>query len=142
MLNDKTYAVDVYGTTGKIGTYCPSDDARKMVASVITATTKISKDEAEHLSSEHEFSKNESASFINVGKEFINTYVETGRKLPLGGRATSNVSLSGKEVEASISSYPKKTVDAKGNVTYENAEKKVPAHTTIKGSGPCPGWLL
>lgn len=141
MLNDKSYVVDVYGSTGKIGTYSPSEDARKMTASVIASTTKISKDEAEHLANEHEFSKGEAGTFINVGKEFISTYVETGRKLPLGGRATSNVSLIGKDVEAYVSRYPKKTIDANGNVSYPNAEKKVPAHTTIKTSGPCPVWL-
>lgn len=141
MLNDKEYIVDVYGSTGKIGTYSPSEDARKLTASLVSSTTKISKDEAEHLANEHEFSKTEAASMIGISKEFINTYVETGRKLPLGGRAQSNVSLIGKDVSTSISRYPKRVVDNNGKVAYENAEKKVPAHKAIKSMSPCPAYL-
>lgn len=141
MLNDESYVVDVYGSTGKIGTYSPYEDARKLTASLLVSTTKISKDEAELLAKEHTFSKAEAASFINIGKEFINTYIDTGRKLPLGGREKSNVSLIGKEVPASVSRYPRKITDGNGHVRYENAEKKVPAHKTIKTSGPCPSWV-
>lgn len=141
MLNDKDYKVDIYGGSGKTGVYCPSEDARSLTASLLVSTTKISRDEAEHLAGEHEFSKAESGSFINIGKEFIHTYAETGRKLPLGGRAESNISLMGKDVEASVSRYPKKIVDGNGNVSYQNAEKKVPAHKSIKVTAPCPTWV-
>jgi len=142
MLNDKEYVVDVYGATGKIGTYSPSADARKMASTIIASTAKISKEEAELLADDHEFSRQEAASMIGIGKEFINTYVETGRKLHLGGREQSNVSLLGKEVEPSVSRYPKKLVDANGTASYESAVKKVPAHKTIKSSGPCPTWII
>lgn len=141
MINDKEYVVDVYGSVGKIGTYCPSEDARKLTAAIIASTTKISKDEAEHLAGEHVFSKNEASSMVNISKEFVNTYIETGRKLPLGGRKESNVSLLGRDVANSISRYPKKVTNSDGSVRYENAEKAVPAHKTIKSSGPCPVWV-
>lgn len=141
MINDKEYKVDVYGATGKIGEYCPSEDARKMTSSLIASTTKISKDEADHLADEHEFSKNEAAAMVNISKEFVNTYLETGRKLPLGGREKSNVSLIEKDVKAGVSRYPSKTVDANGIVKFGNAEKNVPAHKSVKVNGPCPSWV-
>lgn len=141
MLNDKEYSVDVYGSTGKIGTYCPSEDARKMTASVLAATTKISKDEADHLASEHTFSKNEAASMINVSKEFINTYIETDRKLLLGGREQSNVALLGRDVQSRVARIPKRVVLEDGTIRHENGEKSIPAHKTIKSSGPCPKWV-
>jgi hypothetical protein len=113
-----------------------------MLSSVIASTTKISKDEAEHLAGEHDFSKAEAASMVGIGKEFINTYTETGRKLPLGGRETSSVSLLGKEVPESVTRYPKKVVLPNGKEEWNpNATKMVAAHKTIKSSGPCPSWI-
>lgn len=140
LLNDKDYVVDVYGNTGKIAEYCPSEDARKMVSSIISSTAKISKDEANHLASEHEFTKSEATSMINIGKEFINTYASTGRKLPLGGRERSNVALLEEDGNTSIR-FPKKIVDANGTVRYENTVKQVPEYKTIRSIGPCPTWL-
>lgn len=143
MLNDKSYAVKVFDKNGDTGeTYSPSKDARNMIASVITSTTKISKDEASVLAEDHEFSKNEASSCVNVSKEFVNTYLNTGRKLSFGGREQSNVSIIGKDVDASISRYPKKVgVDDAGNGIYENAEKHVPAHKSARVIAPCPTWV-
>ena len=32
MLNDKDYVIDLYSNEGKVGTYCPSRDARDMIS--------------------------------------------------------------------------------------------------------------
>ena len=34
--------------------------------------------------------KKEAEKFVNVSKEFVNTYLGTKRKLPLGGREKTN----------------------------------------------------
>ena len=71
-------------------------------------------------------------------------YVGSGetRKLPLGGRATSNVTLQGERVEASTTRYPKKVgVNEDGSDRYESTVKPVPAHCKIKSSTPCPSWV-
>lgn len=143
MLNDKNYEVDVYGKEGKTGeTYSPSKDARNMITSIITSTTKISKDEASVLAEDHEFSKQEATSMVQVSKEFVNTYLDTGRKISFGGREKSNISIIGKDVKDSVSRYPKKVgVDDAGNGIYENAEKHVPAHKSAKVMAPCPVWV-
>ena len=41
MLNDREFVVDVYGKTGVIGQYCPSDDAHAMAANIIKGATKM-----------------------------------------------------------------------------------------------------
>lgn len=141
MLNDREYKVDVYGKDGKEGEYCPSDDARSMISSVISSTTKISAAEAVKLANEHEFTKSEATSMIGISKEFINTFVETGRKLPLGGRKDSNVALAVKDVETANRTYPKRVgVNEDGTARIEKATVKVPAHKSIKVFGPCPNW--
>lgn len=143
MLNDKTYKVDIYSKEGKTGeTYCPSEDARSIVSSVLTNTAKISKDEASVLAEDHEFSKGEAGSMVGISKEFMNTYLDTGRKISLGGREKSNISFIGKDVEASVSRYPKKVgVDENGKDIYENATKNVPAHKSVRAAAPCPVWV-
>ena len=142
MLNDPSYKVDVYSKKGVIGQYCPYDESRAMCASIIKDTTKVSTKEAEELASCYQFSKNDAQTMINFGKEFINTYTQTGRKLPLGGRAKSNVALQLKQKEAKMSSFPSVTVDAAGNKVYSTSQgKMVPAHNTLKVSGGAPLWL-
>lgn len=143
ILNDKEYVVGVYGNSGKVGEYCPSEDARKLSASIIQSTTKISSAEAEKLAEDHTFTKNEAKCMIGISKEFINTYVQTGRKLPLGGRETSNVKLIIKHEEEKTKRYPKKVgVNEDGSARYDqDATTTIPAHDTIRVQGSCPTWL-
>lgn len=142
MLNDREYKVDVYSKEGKIGEFCPAEEARNMIASVIASTVKISNEEAKKLADAHEFKKSESQAMINISKEFINTYLQTGRKLPLGGRKYSDVKLSEKHVEATTKAYQRKIgVNADGSPRYEKAFADVKAHNTIRVHSSCPEWI-
>lgn len=142
MLNDTEYEVGIYGKDGLKEKYSPAKDFRKMTASIVASTTKVSKDEAEQLVSKHEVTKNEAQIMVDISKEFTNTYLATGRKLPLGGREKSNFALSVKEVEESVKTYPKKTgINEDGSVRYETGKKSIPAHTSIKAYGSCPIWV-
>lgn len=136
MLNDKEYVVDVYKRNGETTPYCPSADARAMIASVIASTTKISNQEAAALADKHEFKKSEAEAMVNITKEYIHTYMATGRKLPLGGRATSDVSLSPKHVEEKERSFPQKI-----GGEYKKGSTTIAAHDSIKVTAPCPAWL-
>lgn len=142
MLNDVNYEVGVYGNSGLKETYNPAKDYRTMLAGVVASTTKISKDEAISLVNAHEVTKAEASTMVNVSKEFVNTYIHTGRKLPFGGREKSNIAISGKEVEATVKTYPKKVgVNEDGTGRYESGERKVPSHFTAKIYGSCPDWV-
>lgn len=142
MLNDKDYVVDVYNNDGVVGQYSPYEDARTMVSSIISSAAKVSKAEADNLAANYEFKKNESETLVNISKEFVNTYLQTGRKLPLGKREKSNVSLSIKEVEETTRMYPKKVgVNKDGSDRYEKVETHVPSYTGIKVIAPCPKWV-
>jgi hypothetical protein len=136
MLNDPTYKVGEYDKSGKVGEYCPYEDARKLVSSVLSTGAKIPVAEAKKIASEYEFSKAEANSMINISKEFVNTYIKTGRKLPLGGREKMGVSLSLKEVPTQQKKLPANGIaGAKGDTTII-----IPEHETIKVSGGCPVW--
>lgn len=137
MLNDKDFKADVYSKDGVVGQVCPFEEAREMVSSVLNKTAKIPAAEAEELANNHMFTKGESSNMIAISKEFVNTYLETGRKLSLGKRADSDISLIPKDVPDSVRTYPKKV----GENEYVKGEVKVPAHKSIKVSSPCPDWL-
>jgi predicted DNA-binding protein (UPF0251 family) len=142
MLNDKEYEVGVYTNTGLKETYNPAKDFRAMLSGVVANTTKISKEEAAALVDVHEVTKSEASTMVNVSKEFVNTYLATGRKLPFGGRETSNIAISGKDVKETTKTYPKKVgVNEDGTDRYESGERKVPAHFTAKIYGSCPEWV-
>lgn len=142
MLNDETFIVDVYGNEGKVSSYSPYADARSMVSNIISTTTKISKAEADDLAANYEFKKSDAESLVGISKEFINTYLTTGRKLSLGGREKSNISLTEKKIEETIRMYPKKVgVNSDGSDRYEKVQTKVPAYNSIKVIAPCPKWV-
>lgn len=141
MLNDTSYEVNVYSTQGQIGTYNPAQDFRKMQSSIVSSVTKISKDEAENLVSGYEVTKADASSMVGISKEFVNTYLESGRKLTLGGRDKSNYALSAKDVPRTEKTYQRRVVDAAGNVSWEPGKKTIPEHKGLKARSSCPPWV-
>ena len=142
MLNDTSFKVGVYGKDGKEGEYCPAEDFKSMAASIVTSAAKINRKEAEDIISTYEVSKAEAASMVNISKQFINTYLETGRKLPLGGRETTNFALVARQVDEKTKPCPKKVgVDESGKPIYDTPIKTIPAHIGLKAYSPYPYWM-
>ncbi|MCM1223420.1 MAG: hypothetical protein NC548_54125 [Lachnospiraceae bacterium] len=142
MISDPSYEVTVYGKNGPEGTYSPTSDFRNMCASVMSHTAKISGNEAKQLMDGYTASKAEAEAMVGISKEFINTFIQTGRKLPLGSREKSDASLSLKKVEASTRLYPQKVgVNDNGSDRYVKTATSVPAHESIRVHAPCPSWV-
>lgn len=135
MLNDPSFEVGVYSKEGQTGTYSPYEDSRKMVGNIIANTTKMSGPEAKQLAEEYEMTRSDAETFVNISKEFVNTYLQTGRKLPLGGRKTSNSALILKHVEE------KEKVVPSANSKDDKKTTTVPEHDAVKTICPCPSWL-
>jgi len=134
IMNDPEFSVEVYDKGGKVEDYYPSRDLRKMVSNVVSATTKVPAKEASELVNNYEFTKADAAAMVGLSKEFINTYLHTGRKLPLGGRKNSNIELMWKEIGDRTAGIPTKDGD-------KRSETFIPAHGGIKVSNPCPSWV-
>ena len=143
MLSDPTYAVQVYDKNGPTGEmYNPCQDFRAMCASVIANVARINSAEAETMMSDYSVKKNEANTMVNISKEFMNTYLDTGRKLPLGGRETSDISLSRKHVPAKVRPCPHKVgVNEDGSNRYARNPTTVAAHDSIRVFAPCPSWV-
>lgn len=144
MLNDKEYEVGVYTNKGKVDTYNPSKDARDMIANILTNGTKIKMAEAEEIASNYVFSSKEAKSMVSLSKEFINTYLQSGRALNLGGRETFNTKLKMIHVDEKEKTRPaldKETFEKTGEKIYEKVNYNIPEHNSIKAKSSCPNWL-
>lgn len=143
MLNDPTYKVDVYGKSGVEGQYCPYEESRTMVASILKDTTRMSTKESEELAGRYEFGKQESTIMVGISKEFVNTYLETGRKLPLGGRKDSNIAIAKKVKGSRPNNFPVKVgVNDDGTDKYETRDNgTIPSHGSLKVYSSCPEWV-
>lgn len=142
MLNDTEYQVSVYGKEGIIDTINPATDFRNMCASVMSNAAKIPMAEANQLMSDYSVRRSEAEAMVGLSKEFVNTYLQTGRKLPLGAREMSDISLSIKHNPASTRTYPMKVgVNDDGSDRYAKQPTTIPAYDTIKVHGSCPPWV-
>lgn len=142
MLNDKDYSVEVYRKNGKNYLFCPAKEFRTMISGIVSNTTKINKEEATALVESYDFKRNEAQTLIDVSKEFINTYLDTGRKLKLGGRKDSDVSLIKKDYEAGLRRYPSRIgIGEDGKTVIEPKEIWVDSYSGVKASSPCPSWV-
>lgn len=142
MLSDPTYEVDIYSKEGVTGTYNPCKEFRGMCASIISSVAKVPQSEAANMMDNYEVKKSEATSMVGISKEFVNTFLHTGRKLPLGARETSDVSLSLKSVAPSTRLFPQKVgVNDDGTAKYSKSPTTVPAHDSIRVHAPCPSWV-
>lgn len=141
MMNDTSYQVATYGIGGYQGLYCPATSFRRVVSNAIASTTGMGRAEADSLLAKYEFNQQEAREMVSFSKEFMLSYLQTGRKLPLGGRSLSNISLKLKEVPSGFVSYPVKVgQDESGHAICESKEAFVGSYQTVKVYGPCPVW--
>lgn len=141
MMNDPSYQVDVYSAGGYQGIYCPAQSIRRVISNSMAAMTGMSRMETDGLVARHEFNNHDAKEMLSFTKEFVHTYLKTGRKLPLGGREMSNVSLKLKQVPAGFVSYPVKVgEDSEGHAICESKNAYVGSYETVKVYGPCPAW--
>lgn len=142
MLSDPTYEATVYTKDGPSETYNPCKDFRSMCASVISNVARVPEAEATTMMEDYAVKKSEATAMVGIAKEFIGVYLHTGRKLPLGGRERSDISLSLKEVPESIRPCPHKVgVNEDGSSRYSRNPTKVGAHEAIRVHAPCPAWV-
>lgn len=142
MINDTSYTVDIYGKDGPEMSYNPARDFKSMAANIISKAAKVPAAEAEKLVENYDATKSDAQTMVNISKEFVNTFLHTGRKLPLGAREKSDVSLSLKKVESSTRLYPAKVgVNDDGSDRYAKTPTTVPAHESVRVHAPCPDWI-
>lgn len=144
MVNDRDFKVQVYDRNGPTDEYvCPSENARSIGVNTLMSTTHMSKDEATGLMNGYEYSNKDAENFVGISKEFVSNYLNTGRKLSLGMREKSNISLSRKVVAPSTSATPVKTgeIDENGKEIWTTKTTHNPGHESIKVHAPHPPYI-
>lgn len=143
MMNDTSYSVDVYGKDGKEGVYNPSEDMRGMISNIIKTTTHMPKAEADELATNYEFTKSDAQTMLNFSKEYVNTYLDTGRKFGFGGRSDRDIKIVKRVVEEHPNTYSKKIgVNDDGTNRYEQVVNgTIPRFTTVRVYSTCPSWV-
>lgn len=142
MLSDPNYEVTTYGKDGPTGTYNPCKDFRSMCSSIISSVAHVGASEAENMMADYTVKKSEAGTMVSVSKEFVSTFLQTGRKLPLGGRETSDISMSLKHVPSRVRPCPHKVgVNDDGSNRYARSPATVAAHDSIRVYSPCPTWV-
>ena len=107
MLNDPDFQISIYDKNkGYIGSRCPHENATEFVANVCSAVTGIDNKSASELASNYEFTKKDAIFMLETSRDFTNTYLETGRKLPMIQNEKSQAELFVRPVEAKEKAVP------------------------------------
>lgn len=84
LLNDPDFQVGIYDKNkGLIGTRNVHEEAVKFVANISAEITGLDKKTAEDLASQYTFTKKDANFIINTSRDFVQTYLKTGRKFNL-----------------------------------------------------------
>lgn len=134
IINDPSYTVADFKKDGTIEAYYPGQSFRKTVSNIVADITHMPKKEATELVDNYEFSRADAESLVDLSKEFVQSYLQTGRKLPLGGRITSNIELMWKKISERSAVIPNKDPNKRESVT-------IPAHEGIRVINQCPDWV-
>lgn len=130
MLNDPDFTVSVYDKSkGLIGSRCPREEAVKFAANLCSSITGIDSKSANELASNYEFSKKDATFMIETSRDFISTYLGTGRKLPIVQSQKSQADLLVRQIPAKEKSVP-----------GSNKTTKVPAYDKIISKSKCPKY--
>lgn len=142
LMNDREFGVQTFKKSGPADIYYPGQKFRAMVSDVVASTTRISQAESTALVDKFEFNRNQARTMVDLSKQFIHSYLETGRKLKLGGREESDVSLTKKTYEAGARRYPARVgTDPDGHSVMGVKEVWVNEYSGVKASSPCPSWI-
>ena len=94
MLNDPDFSVSIYDKNkGYVGKRCPREEACKFITNVASTITGLDMKSTGELANNYEFTKKDAIFLIENGRDFNQTYLSTGRKLPIIQSETSEAAI-------------------------------------------------
>ena len=122
MLNDPNFSISIYDKNkGYVGKRCPREEAVKFVTGVSAAITGLDTRSASELANTYEFTKKDAIFLIENGRDFTQTYLSTGRKLPIVQNESTEASIFIRHIEEKDKVIPNNN----GSVTKVSAFDKV-----------------
>ena len=135
MLNDPEYTVGVYDRTiGYIGQRSPYEEARKFVKNIVAGATGLDNKDAQLLANNYEFTKKDANFLLGNMRDFLYSYMQTGRKINVMQSATTEASLFTKEISGGIKLVPDK--DNPGSTK----QVETTGYTKLVSSSKCPKY--
>lgn len=136
MLNDKNFKIPIFDKNeGYIGDKCPAEEATNFVASVIQTATGLDSKDSKHLADGYEFTKKDATFMVNNAKDFIETYMRTGRKLNIIQNGAGEASIYAKDIPAGVKNIPAKPGSP------ELKQISTPAYTKIVSISKSPKYV-
>lgn len=134
MLNDPKFSIGVYDKNlGYIAQRYPREEAVEFVKGIIQSTTGLDSKDSRHLAENYEFSRKDAAFMINNARDFINVYMESGRKLNIMQNENTEASIFTKVINGG-----KKTIP--DNNSGENRDIDVVPYIKLVSSSKCPRY--
>ena len=125
LLNDKDYEVGIYDRNkGRVGTRNVHAEAVNFVADVSSAITGLDRKSAQELAENYHFTKKDASFFQNMQHDFVQVYMQTGRKLNIVQSEDCEASIFCRAVESR-----EKTIPGKEGTTVVPGFQKVIARS-------------
>lgn len=107
MINDPDFSISIYDKNkGYIGKRCPREEAVKFATDITCAITGLDAKSASELANGYEFTKKDAIFLIDNCRDFVSTYLETGRKLPMVQSEKAEASLIVRPMESKTKTLP------------------------------------
>ena len=107
MLNDPDFNVSIYDKNkGYVGKRCPREEACRFVATVSSNITGLDMKSALEAANNYEFTKKDATFLIENSRDFTQTYLSTGRKLPIVQSETSEAAIFIRHIDEKQKSVP------------------------------------
>jgi hypothetical protein len=140
MLNDDTYHIDLYNNKGCDRLYNMALETKDMISKVVSSQCNISLDQAKRMVNGYEFDNEDAKTMISASKNFVTTYLKTGRKLAFDATRDTEIALSQKHVPEHTVFHPVKINHSDGSSETVIRETKVGAYEQVKAYSKCPTW--
>lgn len=118
MLNDKDFRVGIYDKSdGYIGSRCPANEATMFIKNIIQNATGLDSKDSLHLAESYRFTKKDATFMLTNMRDFMDTYMRTGRKLNILQNETSEASIYTKEISSVTKKVPDKDTGLSKEIT-------------------------
>lgn len=109
LLNDKEYEVGIYDRNrGRIGSRNVHHEAVNFVADISSAITGLDRQSAQEAAEGYTFTKKDASFFVNMTHDYLQTMLQTGRKVPIVQTEDSEASILYRAVESREKKVPGK----------------------------------
>ena len=135
MLNDPNFSVSIYDkNSGYIGQRCPREEATGFLKNVIQTSTGLDARDSKHLADNYEFTKRDATFLLTNMRDFMTTYLSTGRKINIVQSATSEANLFARDVKPHIKTMPA------SEGSKETKQITTATYTKIISNSKCPKY--